>query len=837
MPTKMLYTLAIQFRKEALWKRLSDDALFAVPLPDGTVAYCCVMGMLGEHFALAVYPGDAGLASYRDMARHADDRIPLKRLEHLVSQDCAAVSYTVKHDIPPRSLSEMKGYGLSFHGKNAFPLIERMRPGYCPWYLDDPADDAMLSAALRAGLEVSRKLGTGGWQSTSLFDSPDDGDPPAAFEFTGGPPYDRSIPLIAENADGSFTWSKTPLPEPVAPVFPSPTLKDALLIARLQKAKRVGVWACAQVMFPDPVAEGEADAAGNVHEPADAPYFPLMLLAVDTAEGMVIAPSAVKPDAEAPLALVTALAGAMSEHGRPRKIQVPDARTHALLSTAMAQLGVQVERCDDLPALEDAMASLYESTSGREGTSEAEIEALLDLMQTAMESGDMPDTMLAQLRSLYDQNLLPAHLADKVGDMLGIHPGKKATIQQLPTARAQSFVISVSLGKGCYRHIRMDAGDTLETLHKAILAAFAFDDDHLHAFFMDNKAWSQADAYFSKHADTGECHTDACSLQQAGLHPGMAFKYVFDFGEGWTFQCKVLRTVDAGTEAPEILRSVGDAPAQYPDFDEEADEDGEDEESVDLPEVYDAKKLKELYAKLTLPPETQKLLHQYFAAFANLYGILPLRKALDIYTTQNGFLPEADFAAFAEVVRHDKHYYYILGEDDLYDDAPPADPMNREIVAEHLLIDDDDYEDMKYVQRGRPYYIPQRDMLLRYADDSYYEETPAFLSLRDYLRKELKLSAKKAHGIADEVQLFATVGENDLAYVVQEAQRVGAPLDSRAQVEGFLSRYVDLANASRLAALRGFTPNEVDAFRETGRNDPCPCGSGKKFKKCCGREN
>lgn len=22
---------------------------------------------------------------------------------------------------------------------------------------------------------------------------------------------------------------------------------------------------------------------------------------------------------------------------------------------------------------------------------------------------------------------------------------------------------------------------------------------------------------------------------------------------------------------------------------------------------------------------------------------------------------------------------------------------------------------------------------------------------------------------------------------------------------------------------------------ETGRNDPCPCGSGKKYKKCCGK--
>jgi preprotein translocase subunit SecA len=23
--------------------------------------------------------------------------------------------------------------------------------------------------------------------------------------------------------------------------------------------------------------------------------------------------------------------------------------------------------------------------------------------------------------------------------------------------------------------------------------------------------------------------------------------------------------------------------------------------------------------------------------------------------------------------------------------------------------------------------------------------------------------------------------------------------------------------------------------RKSGRNDPCPCGSGKKFKKCCGK--
>jgi len=30
------------------------------------------------------------------------------------------------------------------------------------------------------------------------------------------------------------------------------------------------------------------------------------------------------------------------------------------------------------------------------------------------------------------------------------------------------------------------------------------------------------------------------------------------------------------------------------------------------------------------------------------------------------------------------------------------------------------------------------------------------------------------------------------------------------------------------------TPKPVKSDQKIGRNDPCPCGSGKKFKKCCG---
>ena len=30
--------------------------------------------------------------------------------------------------------------------------------------------------------------------------------------------------------------------------------------------------------------------------------------------------------------------------------------------------------------------------------------------------------------------------------------------------------------------------------------------------------------------------------------------------------------------------------------------------------------------------------------------------------------------------------------------------------------------------------------------------------------------------------------------------------------------------------------SRANAGDEVGRNDPCPCGSGKKFKKCCMRK-
>jgi len=132
----------------------------------------------------------------------------------------------------------------------------------------------------------------------------------------------------------------------------------------------------------------------------------------------------------------------------------------------------------------------------------------------------------------------------------------------------QSVVLSVSIKKGCYRHIKVSANDTLEELADTILWAFDFDNDHAHAFFMDNRAWSDDDCYYMAEVAEDEDYRCTCDykLCQIGLQKGDVFKFVFDFGDDWQFQCKVLRIIDECTNEAEIIRIVGEPPMQYPDY-------------------------------------------------------------------------------------------------------------------------------------------------------------------------------------------------------------------------------------------------------------------------------
>ncbi|MDY3844662.1 MAG: hypothetical protein SOZ55_06045 [Ruminococcus sp.] len=115
-----------------------------------------------------------------------------------------------------------------------------------------------------------------------------------------------------------------------------------------------------------------------------------------------------------------------------------------------------------------------------------------------------------------------------------------------------SYVISVSLGTDCYRHIQISVKKTLDYFAGCIIDAFNFDFDHLYSFFMDNKWWSQINAYNSPYSEEPP-YANQIKLSQLRLSKGQAFKFLFDYGDEWRFQCKVLRVLDEDT--PESLRA------------------------------------------------------------------------------------------------------------------------------------------------------------------------------------------------------------------------------------------------------------------------------------------
>ncbi len=69
------------------------------------------------------------------------------------------------------------------------------------------------------------------------------------------------------------------------------------------------------------------------------------------------------------------------------------------------------------------------------------------------------------------------------------------------------------------------------------------------------------------------------------------------------------------------------------------------------------------------------------------------------------------------------------------------------------------------------------------------------------------------------------------------AQMEEAGLSSLPSPEKYYQQLPLMINEVALAAdevQQGSGARAVNPYKSVGRNDPCPCGSGKKFKKCCG---
>jgi tetratricopeptide (TPR) repeat protein len=110
----------------------------------------------------------------------------------------------------------------------------------------------------------------------------------------------------------------------------------------------------------------------------------------------------------------------------------------------------------------------------------------------------------------------------------------------------------------------------------------------------------------------------------------------------------------------------------------------------------------------------------------------------------------------------------------------------------------------------------------------------------------------------DLLRCYIVQGKQDAAesFARHLLQEVAADDAIRADVQEMLKRRPDLPSAgnsgSKFSSTSGFTEDSdlhgatllprsnkagrnPSRHRRIGRNDPCPCGSGKKFKRCCGR--
>jgi uncharacterized protein YecA (UPF0149 family) len=66
---------------------------------------------------------------------------------------------------------------------------------------------------------------------------------------------------------------------------------------------------------------------------------------------------------------------------------------------------------------------------------------------------------------------------------------------------------------------------------------------------------------------------------------------------------------------------------------------------------------------------------------------------------------------------------------------------------------------------------------------------------------------------------------------LRETGRVGEGDDWAAQVRVIARSYRDRLKPG--GGVKGVTIKRAPGVSPIGRNDPCPCGSGKKYKKCC----
>ena len=203
-----------------------------------------------------------------------------------------------------------------------------------------------------------------------------------------------------------------------------------------------------------------------------------------------------------------------------------------------------------------------------------------------------------------------------------------------------------------------------------------------------------------------------------------------------------------------------------------------------------------------------------------------------------------------------------LGEDiseekilSLYDSLPSDSKYSVYDAAtgriHYRRISGEELAELIQKQEGKDFYIPSLAEINEIYEQGFSLDSPAYAHYRSFLEDYCDIDPDEAKSAAAELSKKISE-ENAPQECVQEMIDWSGADSSCAQL--LLRMYRNCRNETRFPALCGHTPLEIGAapsdspYQEfdlefddsvkpvrIGRNDPCPCGSGKKYKKCCMR--
>ena len=210
---------------------------------------------------------------------------------------------------------------------------------------------------------------------------------------------------------------------------------------------------------------------------------------------------------------------------------------------------------------------------------------------------------------------------------------------------------------------------------------------------------------------------------------------------------------------------------------------------------------------------------------------LQIKKILDHNIGENQTSDEWNFEEINEKIRR------LLHLEDYYVFAPESD-MDKESLYDMIIkIAGEKYKAKEEKIGDKMMREIERMILLQIVDAKWMDHIDAM----DQLRQGIGL---RAIGQDDPVRAYQIEGFDMFDAMIDSIQEdtvayvFGFDLRERTEAQLVRKSAVNLEKIQENSSeIEGSKPKNTTIRKDekTGRNDPCPCGSGKKYKNCCGR--